>query len=205
MSETTNTRQRRSRRRILTAAAAGLAILAIGGGVALATIPGSGGVISGCYAKKDGTLRVIDASSATCKTGEAALTWNQAGAQGPKGDPGPQGPKGDQGPQGPQGPKGDMGPIGLQGVPGPQGPAGPIAGLGYTEAFARSDYVGTPLTWVEATATCPAGKKVISGGFDQSGVDVWESRPEGDTGWFVGGKTGIVGGGIHVSAVCGNP
>jgi len=205
MSETTKTRQRRSRRGILTAVAAGLAVLVVGGGVALATIPGSGGAISGCYSKKDGTLRVIDASSATCKTGEAALTWNQTGPQGPKGDPGPQGPKGDQGPQGPQGPKGDMGPIGLQGVPGPQGPQGTITAPGYVEAFARSGYVGSPLTWVEVVATCPAGKRVIAGGFDQSGFDVWESRPDGDTGWYVGGKTSLLGGGVHVSAVCGNP
>lgn len=206
MSERTKTRQRRSRRRILTAAVAGLALLVVGGGVALATIPGGGGAISGCYSKKDGTLRVIDASSATCKTGEAALTWNQTGPQGPKGDPGPQGPKGDQGPQGPQGPKGDMGPIGLQGVPGPQGPQGTITGPGYVEAFANSGFEGMPLTWVEATATCPAGKRVISGGFDKSDVDVWESRPVADlSGWIAGGKTGIVGGGIYVSAICGNP
>ena len=84
----------RPRRGILTAAAAGLAVLAVGGGVALATIPGGGGAISGCYAKKDGSLRVIDASSATCKAGEAALVWNQTGPQGPKGDQGPKGPQG---------------------------------------------------------------------------------------------------------------
>src|SRR5215467_13694795 len=76
-----------------------MAVLAVGSGVALATIPGSGGVVSGCYAKKDGTLRVID-STAQCRSGEAALNWNQTGPQGPQGAQGPQGPQGATGPQG---------------------------------------------------------------------------------------------------------
>jgi hypothetical protein len=196
----------RTRRALLGALTAGVAVLVAGGGAALATIPGDGGVVSGCYAKSTGALRVIDDSTTQCKDGEMALTWNQTGPQGTKGDPGPQGPRGDQGAQGPQGLQGDMGPTGLQGPPGPQGPQGPITAPGYEYASANTGYVGTPLTYVEASATCPAGKKVISGGFDQAGFDVWFSRPEGDlSGWIVGGKTSLLGGGFSVTALCGNP
>src|SRR5215472_15642642 len=96
------TKRIRPTKTFLTALAAGLAVLAVGGGVALATIPGSGGVIRGCYAKLGGTLRVID-SAAACRQTENPLTGNQLGQQGP------QGPAGQQGQQGPPGAKGDQG------------------------------------------------------------------------------------------------
>ena len=88
-----------ARRKRLTGVAVGLVALLAFGGVALATIPGSGGAISGCYAKKDGSLRVIDATT-QCRSGENALTWNQTGPQGPKGDAGAEGRGGtaDEGP-----------------------------------------------------------------------------------------------------------
>ena len=67
-------------------------VLAVAAGVAYATIPDSGGVISACYAKA-GDLRVIDADAGgQCKAGESALSWSQTGP------PGPAGPKGDRGP-----------------------------------------------------------------------------------------------------------
>jgi hypothetical protein len=67
------------KRRIVAAAAA--AGLAIGGGVAYATIPESSGVIHGCYAK-NGALRVVDrVAGDSCRSNETALDWNQqAGA-----------------------------------------------------------------------------------------------------------------------------
>ena len=94
-------------------------MLAIGVGVAAGAIPDSNGVIHACYhvngqgqLDSDADLRVIDptgngnADTKACKRHEAALDWNQAGAQGP------QGPQGAQGDTGPQGPKGDTGPAG---------------------------------------------------------------------------------------------
>ncbi len=48
------------KRLIVMLAAAGLALSA---GIAYASIPDSGGVIHGCYANKDGSLRVIDTGS----------------------------------------------------------------------------------------------------------------------------------------------
>jgi collagen triple helix repeat protein len=95
-------------RRTLAISLVGFALVA---GVAYASIPGPGGVINGCYSKKNGALSLID-STKSCPTGTAALDWNQ---QGPKGDPGPAGPagaagaKGDTGPAGPPGTAGSAG------------------------------------------------------------------------------------------------
>jgi len=62
--------------------------VAVAAGVAYATIPGSNGVIHGCY-NKAGALRVIDVGDgAGCVAGETALEWNQQGPQGPQGPPG---------------------------------------------------------------------------------------------------------------------
>ncbi|MGH3072736.1 MAG: hypothetical protein ACRDNB_10780, partial [Gaiellaceae bacterium] len=79
------------RRDALAAAGGALAATALAGGIAVAAIPGDGGVIQACYTKGTGALRVIDtARGQTCHpTKELALAWNQAGA---KGDPGPAGP-----------------------------------------------------------------------------------------------------------------
>ena len=80
-------------------ASTGLAIAVaatVGAGVAFAQIPAASGVISACYTKSTGTIRVIDAGG-TCKSSESPLSWNQAGIQGPAG------PAGTTGPQGPAG------------------------------------------------------------------------------------------------------
>ena len=56
----------------LTAVAAALAALAVGGGLALATIT-HGGTIGACHAKRTGEVRVADPSAGYCKTNEAAV------------------------------------------------------------------------------------------------------------------------------------
>lgn len=73
--------------------AAGVVVAtALVGGVAYAVIPSPSGVISGCYDKINGQLRIIDASTgATCRPSEKALSWSQTGPQGlqgPQGAPG---------------------------------------------------------------------------------------------------------------------
>jgi hypothetical protein len=101
----------------------------------------------------------------------------EPGAQGPQGEPGaqgPAGPQGDRGPQGevgpqgsagPQGPAGVQGPIGLQGPAGPQGPAG-MSGLQVVPVIVPTSAFGINGNASAAgTATCPAGKVAISGGF----------------------------------------
>ena len=63
------------------------ALLVVGGaavGIAYAAIP-NGGVINGCYATSNGSLRVIDPTSSTCKSSETALNWDAHGTQGPSG------------------------------------------------------------------------------------------------------------------------
>jgi hypothetical protein len=64
-------------------------VLALGG-VAYATIP-SDGVISGCYLKSGGTLRVIDATTGKCSPKETSLNWNVQGPAGQDGDDGEDG------------------------------------------------------------------------------------------------------------------
>ena len=99
--------------------------LLLAAGVALATIPGSDGVIRGCYARSGGTLRVIDASVTNCKASETALSWNVGGPAGPAGAAGPAGPAGPPGADGAAGPAGPAGQLGADGSAGPAGPAGP--------------------------------------------------------------------------------
>jgi len=190
------------RGRLLVAGAALAALLV--SGIALATVPGGDGTINGCYAKKDGSLRVVD-SSAQCRGGESALTWNQTGPQGPKGDAGaagaagPKGDKGDAGPSGsagPQGPKGDtgaagsVGPKGDKGDAGPQGPAGaqgPAGGLLGYEVHSADFTIGN-LSWQEGRAYCSAGKQPLGGGFwsTNENVRIVRSQPSiaGDN-WYV--------------------
>ena len=52
--------------------------------IAYAAMPSSTtGVISGCYGKSNGQLRVIDAEGGeTCKNNELAVSWNREGRQG---------------------------------------------------------------------------------------------------------------------------
>ena len=83
-------------------------ILAAAGTYAVASIPGSGGVITGCWDHNNdtshfGTLRVIDPSIPTtghsnyeysCLSNETQITWNQQGPTGPAGPTGPTGPVG---------------------------------------------------------------------------------------------------------------
>jgi hypothetical protein len=68
---------------------AALAAITLGvaaGGIAYAAIPDTSGVIHACYAKRDGTLRVIDNSTTSCNTSkEQDLSWNEVGPQGPPG------------------------------------------------------------------------------------------------------------------------
>jgi hypothetical protein len=86
--------------RLRTGVPAVLAMLALSAGLVTASIPNSlTGVISGCYAKSGGTLRVIDAQAGeTCKKGELPVFWNQTGPPGPTGAPGEEGPPGPPGP-----------------------------------------------------------------------------------------------------------
>ena len=132
------------------------AVLAVSVGVAYAAIPGSSGVINGCYSGGQGQLRVIDTDSGEqCKKNETALSWNQQGAQG---IPGPIGPQGLQGVPGQQG---ETGATGATGATGPQGPAGEPGEDGTDGAD------GTPF---DGTFTSPNGLYSLT--VDNSGIEL---------------------------------
>ena len=65
--------------------------------ISYAAIP-QNGVITGCFPRAGGTLRVIDATTGNCKSSEQKLEWNQQGPQGPAGEQGVAGPTGPIGP-----------------------------------------------------------------------------------------------------------
>jgi hypothetical protein len=65
----------------------------------------SANVITGCYQKVNGQLRIVTSAS-QCRPSEIAISWNITGPQGPAGPEGPTGPQGPVGPEGPQGPDG---------------------------------------------------------------------------------------------------
>jgi hypothetical protein len=118
-------------------------------GVGASAIPDASGVIHGCYLKSGGgdddddgggkgRLRVIDPSKGEkCKKREVAISWNQTGPKGDKGDTGDQGAKGDQGIQGV---KGDQGDQGIQGVKGDQGIQGEKGDKGEDGKGAAEEY-----------------------------------------------------------------
>src|SRR6266498_1063408 len=74
-------------KKYLGAAAGAVLLMAVGAGIAYASIPGPDGVIHACYKNSTGMLIAID-SAASCPSGYTALDWNQTGPQGPPG-PGP--------------------------------------------------------------------------------------------------------------------
>lgn len=124
-----------------------------------ATIP-SNNVISACYSRSGGALRVIDDSVTKCKAGETSLAWNVQGVQGPAGPQGLTGSAGPAGPTGPTGPEGDPGPAG------PAGPAGPGWSI-YHAAAPQTIPAGTISTF---DRSCNAGDTALSATWD-SGYD----------------------------------
>jgi hypothetical protein len=111
-------------------------LLAIGAGIAYATIPDANKVFTACMSTKTGsygTLRLIDPSlpasstNSHCGSSEQQVTWNQQGQQGPQGIQGIQGPQGLQGPQGAQGNQGIQGPKGDPGATATSAVTGQVA------------------------------------------------------------------------------
>ena len=120
------------------------AVVAVAGGMVVASIPAANGTITGCYHKNNGQLRVVESAS-QCNPSELALTWQQQGPTGPQGPIGPQGPTGPQGATGPQGLTGLTGLTGPAGPTGPEGPEGP----------AGTSASGPPYVWVCTPASFP--------------------------------------------------
>ena len=134
------------------------------------TVPRQDTVLSACYVPNVGVIYRIKAEGLpdTCtETTHVEFNWNM------------------EGPAGPQGPPGDSGAVGPQGATGPQGPSG-VLGIEYV-----TNSVGATQD-ITSTASCPAGKTVIGGGFEVTGADpgveetILQSGPSGDrTAWVV--------------------
>jgi len=166
--------------------------VALGVGVASASVPDGTGVIHGCYspngakATNGAQLNILDSASAPCNGSQKEITWNQAG---PQGAAGPQGPAGAQGSPGSPGLKGDKGDPGAQGDPGAKGDAGPAGANGVSgyQVVSNTEQVSTTITQAYF-AYCPAGKKPIGGGWETninlSGEQIFQSHPV-TQGWAV--------------------
>ena len=158
------------------AAGAALAGIALTGTIAYAAV-GTGGVITGCYAT-NGSLRVVDPSTAGCRSNETAIQWNQTGPVGPAG---PQGPMGSRGPEGLQGPQG---PQGTDGLTGPAGPPG-TADAYIARADLRVVRGDTPLV----TLSLPAGSYAVFG--KAYGVTVSQTNAKRECSLSTGERTQI--------------
>ena len=144
------------------------------GSLAIAAIPDSTTkVITVCYTKTSGTLRVIDKQAkATCnpKT-EIELSWNQ---QGVKGDQGPQGLLGAAGPAGANGQNGFNGLNGLNGLNGAAGPVGVVGNNGtngINGAPGVKGDTGQPGSNGIDGAPGPAGANGVDGSAGAAGAD----------------------------------
>jgi len=65
-----------------------LVAAAVGAAFAWAVIPGDDGIITACYHKSNGALRVIDPSVDRCRKTETLLSWSVSGPPGQPGSPG---------------------------------------------------------------------------------------------------------------------
>ncbi len=97
-------------------------------------------------------------------------------------------------------------PAGPKGDPGPQGPKGDPAGVSGYEIVTNVDTL-PPGSGLHVVATCPAGKKVLGGGYS-SGENLATERSiptNNGTAWdiFVN-DTDNVGQGVAVIAICAN-
>jgi hypothetical protein len=171
-------------RRFLRLAILGVALFAMAGGIAYATIPGSAQVYTACMLKNVGTVRLIDPSLPSsnlmshCTSLETQVTWNQQGQQGPPGGTGATGPKGDTGATGQQGPKGDTGATGQQGPKGDTGATGQQGPKGDTGAMGQQGLKGDK---GDPGADGTPGLKGDTGATGQQGVK-GDKGDKGDTG-----------------------
>jgi hypothetical protein len=105
-----------------------------------------------------------------------------------------------------RGHQGPRGPRGLQGRTGPTGPAGTIGGKLTFQTATTSLAAGTVGS---ATATCPAGTAVLSGGAHTNGLALWATEPlvsGGSTGWFAGATArSLIQAEVDAYAICLSP
>lgn len=130
------------------------------------------------------------------------------GAAGATGATGERGATGTAGPQGIAGPAGQQGPAGETGPTGPAGAAGSDGVSGY-EVVESQPVSAEPGRMTDVVAVCPAGKRVISGGYKavtqlQPPATVGVNAPDASgNGWVISAKnTGALAFPISAFAVC---
>jgi len=181
-----------------------------------------------CINNDSGIVKVF-LQETECKDNEIPATWNAVGPQGEKGDQGEQGPPGPPGEEfagdiyitAPKGDKGDKGDTGDQGPPGPQGEPGlpgddgqngppgqdGVDGVsGWEKISIQSDVIGIGGT-TEVVAACPAGKKVLDGGYytNRPAWHIWDNYPWRETEWIVvASNNNTSEARIFVFAICAN-
>jgi hypothetical protein len=168
-------------RKILVLAAAS-SILIAAAVAATAAIPDANGVIHGCRNTKTGALRVIDTDKGqTCTKDEAALTWNQAG------------------PQGPPGPQGVQGPAGANGVSGYEIVTQdfPLIGSNMHQVTVNCPGGKVPLGGAFALSAGPTWNPSLIGGY---GVPASELTATGYNVWAQSGATSYTT--LHVTITC---
>jgi len=143
-------------------------------GIAYAANPAPSNVISGCYGKSTGYLRVLNVRAGkNCSPSEKAIQWDQSGPRGPAG---PTGATGEAGPLGPPGQQGTSGLPGQQGTPGgtgPTGPPGPRGPAGISAArFVSINGPSVPDNYPTevASTVLPAGNYVIIASVQSTGT-----------------------------------
>ncbi|ADB51085.1 collagen-like triple helix repeat-containing protein [Conexibacter woesei] len=130
--------------------AAPVAVLALAGGVAVASTAempwarsSQSRELRGCVRASDRTLR-IPAVGRRCARGEQTISWNTRGPAGARGASGAAGARGASGAAGARGASGAAGPAGLAGERGRTGPQGPAGRDGHQGAPGRDGQPGTP-------------------------------------------------------------
>lgn len=188
-----------------------LTALAVTGIAAVALAAGGASVSKSPRVKVKCPRGVTSGSKVTCKV-VGPLPRGPQGPQGPRGQTGQKGQKGEKGAKGDTGAKGANGAAGANGVSGYE-----VVSQTFKEVFIQNSGGFRGLSEVK-TVSCPAGKRVISGGTDlgtnaaqngqQRSVSVSLSAPNGTgTGWAVqlfnnevsGGGTSID---LRVYAIC---
>ena len=165
---------------------------------------GNTALIHACVNNTSGEIKIVGANS-NCPSNYRALDWN---IQGPAGQQGPIGPVGPIGPQGLQGEQGLQGLPGQQGIQGIQGPAG-INGLEIVQVNTAPQDTAR----IDVLVECPAGKKVLGGGYATAGnnlnTSIAANGPATSSHWAVTAVTNDypairVGWSVQAYAICAN-
>jgi hypothetical protein len=144
-----------------------------------------------------------------------------SGAAGAAGATGASGPAGAAGATGASGATGANGAAGATGATGPQGPAGQNGSPGATGATGAPGVSGYQIVTSSVAignngagaviATCPGTKKVLGGGWTQTGnIGIYDSHPLGNNAWFASGNRpliplpGVADETLTVFAICAN-